>query len=426
MEKVLTALWDEKDSHTLAVFQKHGGYEMAKQVLESWDSPKLIETVKESGIRGRGGAGFPAGLKWSFVPIDSPKPKYLCINADESEPGTAKDRYILERTPHLLIEGVLIAAKALDCHHAFIYCRGEFYDQIAILNKAVQEAKDAGIIGKNALGTGYEIQVTVHSGFGAYICGEETGLIESLEGKKGQPRIKPPFPAVHGLYGCPTVVNNVETISAIPWIIRHGPNAYKKMGTEKSPGSKLMSISGHVERPGTYEIELGMPLKDFINETAGGVWKGRKLKACIPGGSSVPVLTAEEVEKVNIDYESCAANGTMLGSGGCIVMDETVDMVHMLRVLGHFYSHESCGQCTPCRRGTSWAHRVLCRIDDGEGKPEDVEALLHIADNMTGRTICPLADALAMPIKSFLSKFREEFDYKARTGKTLVQPGKAA
>lgn len=426
MEKVLTALWDTKDSHTLDVYRKAGGYEVAKDVLANWDNKKIIDTVKESGLRGRGGAGFPTGLKWSFVPVDSPKPKYLCVNADESEPGTAKDRYILERTPHQLFEGVLIASKALKCNHAFIYCRGEFYEQIAILKKALAEAKKAGIVGKNALGSGYDINITIHSGFGAYICGEETGLIESLEGKKGQPRIKPPFPAVVGLYDCPTVVNNVESIAAVPWIIKNGPDAYKKMGTEKSPGTKLFSISGHVQKPGTYEILLGTPLLDFINNQGGGIWKGRKLKACIPGGSSVPILTAEDVAKVNLDYESCAANGTMLGSGGSIVMDETTDMVHMLRVLGHFYSHESCGQCTPCRTGTNWAHRILARLDDGHGRPQDIEDLLHIANNMVGRTICPLADALAMPIKSFLTKFREEFDYKARTGKSLVQREKAA
>ncbi|MEW6774729.1 MAG: NADH-quinone oxidoreductase subunit NuoF [Bdellovibrionota bacterium] len=419
MEKVISALWSVPGANTLEVYKKHGGYEAAKEVLSSWTPEKLIEHVKASGLRGRGGAGFPTGMKWSFINRGSPKPKYVCINADESEPGTAKDRYILELTPHLLIEGTLICAKAIDCHHAFIYCRGEFYDQIAILKKALAEAKAAGIVGKNALGSGYDIQITVHSGFGAYICGEETGLIESLEGKKGQPRIKPPFPAVVGLYNCPTVVNNVETAAALPWIIKHAPEEYKKFGTEKSGGTKLLSISGHVNKPGTYEIPLGLPLSEFINSPnyGGGVWKGRKLKACIPGGSSVPILTAAEVEKTNIDYESCAANGTMLGSGGCIVMDETTDMVHSLRILGHFYSHESCGQCTPCRTGTNWAHRILCRIDDGEGRPEDVDELLKIANNMVGRTICPLADALAMPIKSFLTKFRSEFDKKARREK---------
>ncbi len=419
MEKVLTALWDVKDAHRLDVYRKNGGYEVAKDVLAHWTPEKLIETVKASGLRGRGGAGFPTGLKWSFVPRQSPKPKYLCVNADESEPGTAKDRYVLERTPHLLIEGTLIAARALDSHHAFIYCRGEFYDQLEIMRGAVAEARAAGIVGKNALGSSYDVEVTVHSGFGAYICGEETGLIESLEGKKGQPRIKPPFPATNGLYNCPTVVNNVETLAAVPWILRHGPDAYKKMGTEKSPGTKLFSISGHVNRPGTYEIPLGLPLSEFIMgpQYGGGIWKGRKLKACIPGGSSVPILTADDTAKVNLDYESCAANGTMLGSGGCIVMDETTDMVHALRILGRFYSHESCGQCTPCRTGTNWAHRLLCRIDDGQGRPEDIDQLLSIADNMVGRTICPLADALAMPIKSFLTKFRGEFEHKVKTGK---------
>lgn len=416
MEKVITRNWGKPGSATIDGAIANGGYKAAEKAVKELDSKTIIETVKASGLRGRGGAGFPTGLKWSFVPQDTGKPIYLCVNADESEPGTFKDRFIMENDPHMLVEGIIIASKALNCHHAFIYIRGEFFQQTKIVKQAVKEAYAKGFLGKGIFGSDYELKVTVHNGFGAYICGEETGLINSLEGKKGQPRIKPPFPAVSGLYNCPTVVNNVESLCAVPWIINNGADAYKKTGTEKSPGTKLFSVSGHVNRPGVYEIPLGLPLTTFINDPAwaGGIWKGRKLKACIPGGSSVPVLTAPQCEGVNLDYESLAAAGTMLGSGGMIVMDETTDMVHMLKILAHFYAHESCGQCTPCRTGTHWAYEVMSRIDAGEGRMEDLDLLIRIADGMAGQTICVLADALAMPIKSFVPKFRAEFEAKIK------------
>ncbi len=414
MEKVLTRNWGKPGSNTIDGAIANGGYKAAEKAVKELDAKFIIEEVKKSGLRGRGGAGFPTGMKWSFVPQDTGKPIYLCVNADESEPGTFKDRYVLENDPHMLIEGIIIASKALNCHHAFVYIRGEFFQQTKIFKRAVQEAYAKGYLGKDIFGSGYDLKLTVHNGFGAYICGEETGLINSLEGKKGQPRIKPPFPAVSGLYNCPTVVNNVESIAATPWILNNGADAYKKMGTEKSPGTKLFSVSGHVNKPGVYEIPLGLPLMTFVNDYAGGVRGGKTLKAIIPGGSSVPVLRAAECEKVNLDYESLAGAGTMLGSGGMIVMDESTDMVHMLKILAHFYMHESCGQCTPCRTGTHWAYEVMCRIDGGEGRPGDLDLLLRIADGMAGQTICVLSDALAMPIKSFVPKFRDEFEAKIR------------
>ncbi|MFO1462720.1 MAG: NADH-quinone oxidoreductase subunit NuoF [bacterium] len=409
MEKVLTKNFGLKDSHTLAVYESTGGYQGLKKLFAM--QPKdVVEEVKQSGLRGRGGAGFPTGMKWSFVPQDNPKPKYLCVNADESEPGTFKDRYILELDPHRLIEGILICCYAIRSHTAYIYIRGEFFFPYQRLEAAVQEAYAKGYLGKNIQGSGYDLDVFIHRGAGAYICGEETALMESLEGKRGMPRLKPPFPAVVGLFGCPTVINNVETISALPYILEQGAEGYRKFGTEKSPGTKLFCVSGHVQRPGNYEVPLGYPLKKLIYEDCGGMRGGKALKAVIPGGSSVPVLTAAEAEEVNLDYESLAAKGSMLGSGGVIVMDETVDMVKALTNLAHFYSHESCGQCSPCREGTGWSHKILQRILAGEGRPGDLEQLERNADHMMGKTICVLADALAMPIQSYLKKFRKEFE----------------
>ncbi len=411
--KILTKNFGLTDSHTLKVYESTGGYASLKQLFAS-DPGAIIEEVKKSGLRGRGGAGFPTGMKWSFVPKDNPNPKYLCVNADESEPGTFKDRYLLELDPHRLVEGIIICSYAIDCHHAYVYVRGEFVFPRTRLEAAVAEAYERGYLGKNILGSGYDLDVTVHSGAGAYICGEETALLNSLEGLRGTPRIKPPFPAVVGLFGCPTVINNVETISALPYILSQGADAYRQFGTEKSPGTKLFCISGHVNRPGNYELPLGYPLKKLIMEDAGGIRGGRALKAVIPGGSSVPVLNAEDAMEVHLDYESLAAKGSMLGSGGVIVMDETVDMVKALTNLAHFYSHESCGQCSPCREGTGWAHKVLKRIVAGQGRKSDLDLLKQIADNMAGKTICVLADAMAMPIWSYLKKFRHEFEAYVR------------
>jgi NADH-quinone oxidoreductase subunit F len=415
--KILTKNWGVADSHLLAVAEKHGAYEALKKALKGGTKPaQIIDEVKASGLRGRGGAGFPAGMKWSFVPQNTGKPIYLCINADESEPGTNKDREILERDPHQMIEGAILAAYAVGAKTIFFYIRGEFDLPLRRIRAAVDEAFRAGYLGKNILGSGFDCDFLIHRGAGAYICGEETGLISSVEGGRGEPKIKPPFPAVKGAFGCPTVVNNVETLAAVPWILTNGAAAYTKIGTQKSPGTKVVSVSGRVKRPGNYEIELGYPLIKLINDECGGMQDGYRLKAVIPGGSSVPIVRAENVEKVNLDYESCQANGTLLGSAGCIVVDHTQDMVKLLTVLAHFYSHESCGQCTPCREGTGWAHRVLQKIEAGKGTKKDLDLLKSIAGNMSGATICALADALAMPIQSWLKAFPEEFEAKVAQG----------
>lgn len=406
---VLTKNFGVEDSHHLSVYQASGGYGTLKKLF-AMKPDEVIEEVKQSGLRGRGGAGFPTGMKWGFVPKDTDKPKYLCVNADESEPGTFKDRYLMELDPHQLIEGIIICSYAIDCHRAYIYIRGEFVFPKERLDQAIAEAYDRGLLGKNIAGSGYDLELTVHRGAGAYICGEETALLNSLEGLRGMPRLKPPFPAVVGLFGCPTVVNNVETLSALPFIMREGAQAYRQWGTEKSPGTKIFSVSGHVQRPGNYEIPLGYPLKKLIEADCGGMKDGKALKAVIPGGSSVPVLPAKDAMEANLDYESLMEKGSMLGSGGVIVMDETTCMVKALTNLAHFYSHESCGQCSPCREGTGWAHKILKRILAGEGREGDLETLHRIADNMAGKTICVLADALSMPIWSYLKHFRSEFE----------------
>ncbi len=409
MDQILTHNFKVMNAARLNAYLGRDGYRSIQKIF-GMQPEAVINEVKASGLRGRGGAGFPTGTKWGFVPKNLPLQPVLCINADESEPGTFKDRAIMERDPHLLIEGIIIAAYAIGAHEAFIYIRGEYFRPYLILQAAVAEAYETGFLGNNILNRGFKLDVTIHRGGGAYICGEETGLITSIEGFRGYPRLKPPFPAVKGLYGRPTVVNNVETLAALPYIINEGAAKYASVGTEKSKGSKLMSVAGHVNKPGVYEIPLGMPLITFLNEYAGGVWKNRKLKAVIPGGSSVPVMTAVEARDTLLDYESTAQHGTMLGSGGMIVMDETADMVMALKVLSDFYHHESCGQCTPCREGTGWINKILKRIIDGQGQKDDLEMLLKIADNMVGRTICVLADALAMPVKSFITKFRKEFE----------------
>lgn len=410
MSLVLTNRVGIKDSHTMEVYQKTGGYSSLEKLF-SMEPNAVIEEVKSSGLRGRGGAGFSCGLKWSFVPQNTGKPVYLCVNADESEPGTFKDRLLLEEDPHQLIEGIVITCYAIRSHTAYIYIRGEFDLAYRRISEAVREAYEAGILGER-------LHVTVHRGAGAYICGEETALLNSLEGKKGEPRIKPPFPAVAGLFGCPTIVNNVETLSALPFIINEGAHIYRKWGTEKSPGTKLFSVSGHVARPGTYEVPLGYPLKDLLYKDCGGIRDGKKLKAVIPGGSSVPVLTAEEAEKTNLDYESITQYGSMIGSGGVIVMDEDVDMVWALRNLSRFYAHESCGQCTPCREGTGWVDKILQRVLNGGGTPEDLALLQEVSDNMMGKTICVLADSIAMPVLSFIKKFPADFERYVRSQTT--------
>ncbi len=409
MERILTEHWGKKDSHTLAFYLEHGGYQTLSKVFKM-KPDEVIEEVKKSGLRGRGGAGFATGMKWSFVPKDNSKPHYLCINADESEPGTFKDRYILENTPHQLIEGAIICSYAIGAKAAYCYIRGEFVFPADRMEAAVQEAYQAGYLGKNIQGSGVDLDLYVHRGAGAYICGEETALLESLEGKRGYPRLKPPFPALVGLFGCPTVINNVETLAVTPYILNNGGEAYRKYGTEKSPGTKLFCVSGHVNKPGNYEVPLGYPLKKLIYEDCGGIKDGKTLKAVIPGGSSVPVLTKKEAEEVNLDYEALQSAGSMLGSGGVIVIDETTCMVKSLLNLAHFYSHESCGQCAPCREGTGWSYKILKRIENGEGTEADLERLLQNADHMSGKTVCVLSDALAMPIQSFLKRFRHEFE----------------
>ncbi len=410
MEPLLLRNINMPDSHTLATYKAHGGYRSWEKVVQTMKPEQLIDEVKASGLRGRGGAGFPTGMKWSFVPKDSPKPRYLVCNADESEPGTFKDRLLIEKDPHAIIEGTLIAAYAIQAHTAFIYIRGELVFGENILERAVEEAIQARYIGKTIAGSGYDLDVIVHRGAGAYICGEETALLSSLEGGRGWPKVKPPFPATHGLFGCPTVVNNVETLAVLPWIIERGAAAYAALGTEKSKGTKLFSVSGHINRPGVYELEMGYPFKKFLEEDCGGVPNGRKLKGVIPGGGSMPVLRPEEIEKINLDYESVQAAGSMLGSGGVIVMDDTTCMVRAAWNIARFYAHESCGQCSPCREGCHWMEKIFRRIEEGGGQAGDLDLVLNISGNIMGNTICPFGDAAAMPAAAFIKKFRDEFE----------------
>jgi NADH-quinone oxidoreductase subunit F len=421
MEKILLRNIDVPDSHALTTYASRGGYRSWQEVVQNIKPEQLIEVVKASGLRGRGGAGFPTGMKWSFVPKDNPKPKYLVCNADESEPGTFKDRLLIEKDPHAIVEGTLISAYAIQSHTAFIYIRGELVFGTVRLERAVEEAYRAGYIGKNIFGSGYDLDVIVHRGAGAYICGEETALLSSLEGSRGWPKVKPPFPATHGLFGCPTVVNNVETLAALPWIIAHGPPAYAAIGTEKSKGTKLFSVSGHIAKPGVYEVEMGYPFKKFLDEDCGGVPNGKKLKGVIPGGGSMPVLRPEEIEKVNLDYESVQAAGSFLGSGGVIVMDETTCMVRAAWNLARFFAHESCGQCSPCREGCHWMEKIFHRIEDGDGEKNDLDLILNISGNIMGNTICPFGDAAAMPAAAFIKKYRDEFDAHIAEKKCTVR-----
>lgn len=409
--RILTANLDFDDQIELASYEQRGGYRSIRKALQM-DPAAVTAEVKESGLRGRGGAGFPTGVKWGFVPKDSGKPVYLLNNADESEPGTFKDRVLMERDPHLCIEGMIIAGWALSSNWSCVYIRGEYSFPAVMMQRAIDQAYEKGYLGKNIFGTDFDFDMVVHRGAGAYICGEETGLIESLEGNKGQPRIKPPFPAAVGLYGCPTVVNNTETLAALPWIIEHGGSAYRAIGTEKSAGTKLFSASGHIERPGVYEVDLGYPLLEFIENECGGMSGGKKLKAVIPGGSSVPVLRADELSGITLDYESIAEAGSMLGSGGFIVMDETVDMVDATLNLQHFYTHESCGQCTPCREGAHWIEKIVERIYGKRGTAADLLVIKNVTSQIAGHTICPFGDALVAPVLSFMEKFPEEFEAK--------------
>ncbi|MBI4515098.1 MAG: NADH-quinone oxidoreductase subunit NuoF [Deltaproteobacteria bacterium] len=413
-EKILLRHEQVPDLRRLEVYEADGGYSAVRKALTEMQPAQITEEVKDSGLRGRGGAGFPTGVKWGFLPKNAPK-TYLLCNADESEPGTFKDRQIIEHNPHLLLEGIIISAYAIGCHTAYIFIRGEFARGAQRLEEALAEARARGYLGDNILGTGYALEVYVHRGAGAYICGEETGLIEALEGKRAYPRVKPPFPATYGIFGAPTIVNNVETLACVVPIINRGAKWFKAIGPEKSPGPKLFCVSGHVQRPGVYEAPMGTPLREVIYDFAGGISGGKRLKAVIPGGSSVPVLRADEID-VAMDFESVAKAGSLLGSCGVIVMDEDTCMVKALKVIAHFYAHESCGQCTPCREGTPWLYRLLTHLEDGGADPRDLELLLQVADNMMGNTVCVLADAAAMPVKSFIAKFRDEFEEHLRLG----------
>jgi NADH-quinone oxidoreductase subunit F len=407
-ELQLTKRFNVKGGHTLKVFLETGGYSSLPKLF-AMKPGQVTEEVKISGLKGRGGAGFPTGVKWSFVPQIPDKPVYLVANADESEPGTFTDRFLLEYDPHLLIEGIICASYAIGSHTSYIYIRGEFGHLMDRLNAAVQEAKKAGYLGKNILGSGFDLEIYVHRGAGAYICGEETGLLESLEGRKGQPRIKPPYPASRGLFGCPTIVNNVKTIASVPWIISNGGRGYASIGTRESSGTHLFGLSGHVNQTGYWELPFGMPMMEFLNDYGKGI-KGGRLKAVIPGGSSCPVLTARECEDLTLTYESMKDHGTMLGTGCAIVMNEHTDMALVLKNLTHFYADESCGQCTPCREGSSWEDRLLEKILAGEATAKELDLMLETADNMEGKTICVFSSALAMPVRSFIKKFRADFE----------------
>ena len=406
-EQVLTQHFGLVNFYKIDEYVKKGGYEAVRKALQM-KPEEILEEVKKANLRGRGGAGFPAGVKWGFVPkVD--KPKYLCVNADEGEPGTFKDRYIMSHNPHMLLEGIIITSFCVDIHTAFIYIRGE-YEAIALrLEEAISGAYDKGFLGKNIMNSGFALDVFVHRGAGAYICGEETALLESLEGKRGNPRLKPPFPASVGLFQCPTVINNVETISNVPQIILNGADWFVKKGLPKDGGTRIFGVSGMVEKPGIYELPIGTSLKDIINKYAGGVKKGKKLKAVIPGGMSAPVLKADEID-IPMDFDSLVDAESMLGSAAIIVIDTGTSMLDVLKTVTKFYSHESCGQCTPCRIGTSWINKIVKRMIEGKGSKKDIDEIVRLASNILGNTLCPLGDAAAMPILSITKKFRKELE----------------
>jgi NADH-quinone oxidoreductase subunit F len=398
------------------VYTKNGGYEALEKVVKGndWTPESVVNEVKEANIKGRGGAGFNAGLKWSFMPKPDGGPRYLACNGDESEPGTFKDRKIFEYNPHLFIEGALIAAYAMQVTSIYVYVRGEYHSWIKMMEKALADAYDKGFIGKNLFGTDYSVDFYITGGAGAYICGEETSMLESLEGKRGYPRVKPPFPAQKGLWGRPTTINNIETLANVPGVINNGAEWFKGIGKESHPGPVLYGISGHVNRPGVYELPAGVPILDLINEVAMGVRGGKKLKAVIPGGSSVPVLRADMLDGVSMDSDSLREAGSMMGTAGMMVMDEDTDMVDVLWRISHFYHHESCGQCTPCREGTGWLEKILLKIKNGEGEIRDLDLLLDLTTQMEGRTICALADAAAWPVRHTINRFRDEFEARCK------------
>lgn len=404
---------DIKDLNKIDIYTKNGGYEALKSILtdkKKWDGPKaVIEEVKNANIRGRGGAGFNAGLKWSFMPPADGGPRYLACNGDESEPGTFKDRKIFEYNPHVFIEGALIAAYAMEVTTIYVYIRGEYKSYIDMMEKAIRDAYKKGFIGKNIFKSDFSVDFYVHSGAGAYICGEETSMLESLEGKRGYPRVKPPFPAQKGLWGRPTTINNIETLAHVPNVINKGADWFKAIGAENHPGPILYGISGHVNNPGVYELPSGIPVLDLI-EVAGGMKNGKKLKAVIPGGSSTPILRADQLDGISMDSDSLRTVGSMLGTAGMVIMDEDTDIVDVLWRIAHFYHHESCGQCTPCREGTGWLEKILLKIKNGEGEVRDLDLLLDLTTQMEGRTICALADAAAWPVRFTINRFRDEFE----------------
>lgn len=416
----LLAGLDGDNTWSLADYVKRGGYAALKKIISEGITPDVvIAEVKKSALRGRGGAGFPTGLKWSFMPRQFPGAKYVCCNSDEGEPGTFKDRDLLRYNPHMVIEGMIIAGFAMGCERGYNYIHGEIFEVYERFEAALAEARKAGFLGQNILGSSFSFELFAHHGYGAYICGEETALLESVEGKKGQPRFKPPFPASFGLYGKPTTINNTETFASIPYIINNGGDAFLGLGKPNNGGTKLFSVSGHVNRPGNYEVPLGTAFSELL-EMAGGMRGGRRLKAVIPGGSSAPVLPASVIMDATMDYDCIAKAGSMLGSGAVIVMDESTCMVKALERLSYFYHEESCGQCTPCREGTGWLYRVIHRIENGQGRQEDIDLLDSVSDNIMGRTICALGDAAAMPVKSFIKHFRSEFQYHVDNKHCLV------
>jgi NADH-quinone oxidoreductase subunit F len=417
---VISRLFGVPNAHKLAVYLENDGYKGLERALKELSAEQVIEEVKKSNLRGRGGAGFPTGMKWSFVPKESAKPTYILCNADESEPGTCKDRPLMELVPHQLIEGVIIAGRAVGAHNGYIYIRGEYRYVIEIVDAAIEEAYARGYLGKNILGSSFDFDLTTHTGAGAYECGEESALMESLEGKRGYPRIRPPFPAVVGLYGSPTVINNVETLASVPEILRRGGEWYAGLGSPKNGGTRLFCISGHVNRPGIYELPMGFNLKRMLEDVAGGMAGGKKLKAVIPGGSSCPLLKADEID-LPMDFDSLAKAGSMLGSGGVVVIDEDTCMVDMARRIMHFYAHESCGWCIPCREGTAWLRQLLDRFHAGGGRAEDIPLVGELSKNMLGKTFCPLGDAAALPTMSIVKKWQNEFE-EHLTGKCPYQP----
>jgi len=406
-----------RDLHQLAVYEKNGGYTALRSVLtdSKWDPKKVTDEVKASGLRGRGGAGFSTGMKWSFMPpVEPDKPRYLACNGDESEPGTFKDRQLMEYNPHLVFEGILIAAYAMSISTTYLYIRGEYADWIKHMEHELEKIYARGFVGKNIMKTDFSTEIVIHKGAGAYICGEETSLLESVEGKRAYPRIKPPFPAQKGLWARPTTVNNVESLACAPLIVNRGSEWFARLGPAKHPGPVLYGISGHVNRPGVYEYPTGMLITDLIDHVAGGMRGGKKLKALVPGGASVPVLRADMIEGVTMDAESLREAGSMMGTAGMLILDEDTDMVKFLRRVTHFYHHETCGQCTPCREGTGWLENLVTRIDDGEGNLRDLDLLLDLCDQMEGRTVCALADGAAWPVRNTIKRFRDEFEAKCR------------